>query len=60
MCGEVGGALIDVDELDELGIQVRVAERAVGHEGVVEVPWVLRVALKREECRDLGLEAVGD
>ena len=39
---------------------MRIAERAVGHEGVVEVPWVLRIALKREECRDLGLEAVGD
>lgn len=34
---EVGRALVDVDELDELGVQVRVAECTAAHEGVVEV-----------------------
>ena len=38
--GEVGRALVDVDELDEFGVEMRVAEGAVGHEGVVEVPRV--------------------
>ena len=34
---EVGRALVDVNELDELRVQVRVAEGAVRHERVVEV-----------------------
>lgn len=51
---EVGRPLVDVDKLDELGIQVRVAERAAAHEGVVEV---LRrgAGFERVELRELCL-----
>lgn len=51
---EVGRPLVDVDKFDKLGIQVRVAERAAAHEGVVEV---LRrgAGFERVELRELCL-----
>lgn len=53
---EVRYALVDVDEFDELGVQVRVAERAVAHEGVVEM--LRRVAaFELVELRELRLGA---
>ena len=53
--GKVGCALVDVDELDELRVQVRVPERAVRHQAVVEVLRARRVALQRVELRELRL-----
>lgn len=44
--GEVGRPLVDIDELDELGIEVGVPEGAVRHEGVVEVFGIRRVAFE--------------
>ena len=55
MLREVGRALVDVDKLDELGVQVGVAEGTVGHEGVVEMPRIVGVALEGEKVGDLCL-----
>ena len=49
MLRKVGDPLIDIHEFYELCVQVGVAECAVCHEGIIEVPRVLGVALEREE-----------
>lgn len=43
---KVARPLVDVDELDQLGVQVWVAEGTIGHERVVEVLRVVGVAFK--------------
>lgn len=52
---EIGRAFVHVNKLDELCVQVRVAKCTVGHERIVEVPWVVRVALERQKGSDLRL-----
>lgn len=52
---EIGGAFVHVNKLDELRVQVRVAKCTVGHERIIEVPWVVRVALERQKGSDLRL-----
>lgn len=54
--GEVGRALIDVDELDKLRVQVRVSEGAIRHQAVVEVLGVHWVALQGVKLRELRLQ----
>ena len=48
-------ALVDVDKLDQFCVQMRVAERPVRHERVVEVFRVRGISLERMELRELGL-----
>jgi hypothetical protein len=55
---EVACALVGGDKLDELGVQVRVAEGVVGHEGVVEVARRGAV-LESVELGEFGLEGLG-
>jgi hypothetical protein len=52
---EVSGALVDVDMLHELRVEVRIPERPVRHQLIIEVPGMLRVALQPLELRELCL-----
>lgn len=52
---EIGGAFVHVNKLDKLCVQVRVAKCTVGHERIIEVPWVVRVALQRQKRSNLRL-----
>jgi len=43
MSGEIGDTFVHIDEFDELGVEVGVAEGTVGHEGIIEVLWIVGV-----------------
>ena len=55
MFGKVGRPLVHIHKLYQLGVQMRVAERTVGHEGVVEMPRVSWVLFESVEVGEFGL-----
>lgn len=52
---EVCCTFINVGKLDEFRIEVWIAERAIGHERVVEMLWLLRISLQGVELCELRL-----
>ena len=52
---KVRRTFIHVNELDEFGVEVGVAEGAIRHEGVIEVSRVLRIALQSMKLGEFAL-----
>lgn len=42
--GKIGDTLVHVDEFNQFGVKVGIAEGAVGHQGVIKMLWIMGVA----------------
>lgn len=54
---EVCCTFIDVGKLDKFGIEVWIAERAIGHERVVEMLWLFWISLQGVELSELRFDS---
>ena len=52
---EVGRAFINVDKLDELGVEMWVSERPIRHQRVIEMLWIARIPFQSVKLGQLGL-----
>jgi len=53
---EISRTFVDIDKLDQFRVKMRVPERPVGHQGVIEVLGINGVPLENVELRKFGLE----
>lgn len=54
---EVRHPFVDVDKLDKLGIEMWITERAVGHEGIIEVLRLILVSFQSVKSCKLSLRS---
>jgi len=54
---EVRCPFVDVDKLDKFGIEMWITERAVGHEGIIEVLRLILVSFQSVKRCKLGLRS---
>lgn len=52
---KVGSPLIDVDKFYKLGIQMRISERAICHERIIEMFWISVIPLQSEKIGEFRL-----
>ncbi len=55
---KVSGPLVNVHKFDKLGVQMRIAERSIGHQRVIEMLRIIGVVLQRVKLGKLRLEKI--
>ena len=55
MFREIGGAFVDIDKLHQFRVEMGISERAIGHEGVVEMSGIVRISFECEKTVNLRL-----
>ena len=53
---EVGRALINVDKLDELGVEMWVSERPIRHQRVIKMLGIARIPFQSMKLGQFGLQ----
>lgn len=55
MLRKISDTFVNVYKLNEFRVKMRISERTIRHEGVIEVFWVHRIMLEDTKLGEFGL-----